>query len=104
MNSHILVGYTFKKTHKVILDGESYSAIKKAFHEMKTSDEFSKLEIWSRTNGFEKSKKLKVKSDKKLEPTVDEDTQEPETSDESEDFQIEETSSKTPRKRRGRTS
>ncbi len=104
MNSHILVGYTFKKTHKVILDGESYSAIKKAFHEMKASDEFSKLEIWSRTNGLEKSKKLKVKSDKRLEPVVDEDTQGPETSDESEDFQIEETSSKTPRKRRGRTS
>lgn len=59
MNSHILVGYGFDKTHRVVLDGAPYAQIKKAYNETKQSDEFSKLEIWSRANGLEKSKRLK---------------------------------------------
>lgn len=59
MNSHILVGYGFDKTHRVILDGAPYAQIKKVYNETKQSGEFSKLEIWSRANGLEKSKRLK---------------------------------------------
>ena len=59
MNSHILVGYGFDKTHRVVLDGVPYAQIKKAYNETKQSGEFSKLEIWSRANGLEKSKRLK---------------------------------------------
>lgn len=59
MNSHILVGYGFDKTHRVVLDGAPYAQIKKVYNETKQSVEFSKLEIWSRANGFEKSKRLK---------------------------------------------
>lgn len=59
MNSHILVGYGFDKTHRVVLDGAPYAQIKKAYNETKQSGEFSKLEIWSRANGLEKSKRLK---------------------------------------------
>lgn len=59
MNSHILVGYGFDKTHRVVLDGAPYAQIKKAYNETKQSGEFSKIEIWSRANGLEKSKRLK---------------------------------------------
>lgn len=59
MNSHILVGYGFDKTHRVVLDRAPYAQIKKAYNETKQSGEFSKLEIWSRANGLEKSKRLK---------------------------------------------
>ena len=59
MNSHILVGYGFDKTHRVVLDGTPYAQIKKVYNETKQSGEFSKLEIWSRANGLEKSKRLK---------------------------------------------
>ena len=59
MNSHILVGYGLDKTHRVVLDGAPYAQIKKAYNETKQSGEFSKLEIWSRANGLEKSKRLK---------------------------------------------
>ena len=59
MNSHILVGYGFGKTHRVVLDGAPYAQIKKVYNETKQSGEFSKLEIWSRANGLEKSKRLK---------------------------------------------
>ena len=59
MNSHILVGYGFDKTHRVVLDGAPYAQIKKSYNETKQSGEFSKLEIWSRANGLEKSKRLK---------------------------------------------
>ena len=58
MNSHILVGYGFDKTHRVVLDG-AYAQIKKVYNGTKQSGEFSKLEIWSRANGLEKSKRLK---------------------------------------------
>lgn len=59
MNSHILVGYGFDKTHRVVLDGAPYEQIKKVYNETKQSGEFSRLEIWSRANGLEKSKRLK---------------------------------------------
>ena len=59
MNSHILVGYGFDKTHRIVLDGAPYAQIKKVYNETKQSGEFSKLEIWSRANGLEKSKRLK---------------------------------------------
>ena len=59
MNSHILVGYGFDKTHRVVLDGAPYAQIKKIYNGTKQSGEFSKLEIWSRANGLEKSKRLK---------------------------------------------
>lgn len=59
MNSHILVGYGFDKTQRVVLDGAPYAQIKKVYNETKQSGEFSKLEIWSRANGLEKSKRLK---------------------------------------------
>ncbi len=59
MNSHILVGFGFDKTHRVVLDGAPYAQIKKVYNETKQSGEFSKLEIWSRANGLEKSKRLK---------------------------------------------
>lgn len=59
MNSHILVGYGFDKTHRVVLDGAPYAQIKKVYNETKQSGKFSKLEIWSRANGLEKSKRLK---------------------------------------------
>lgn len=58
MNSHILIGYTLDKTHRVILDGVPYAQIKKAYVQTKKSDKYSKLEIWSRANGLEKSKRL----------------------------------------------
>ena len=45
MNSHILVGYGFDKTHRVVLDGAPYAQIKKVYNETKQSGEFSKLEI-----------------------------------------------------------
>ncbi|MBO6102064.1 MAG: hypothetical protein J6P03_02285 [Opitutales bacterium] len=59
MNSHILIGYAFDKTHRVILDGAPYAQIKKAYIQTKVSDKYSKLEIWSRANGLEKSKRLR---------------------------------------------
>ena len=59
MNSQVLIGLTRDKKHKVVLDGASYAEIKKAFREIKTSEEFIKLEIWSRANGLEKSKRLR---------------------------------------------
>ena len=59
MNSHILVGYGFDKTHRVVLDAVPYAQIKKVYNGTKQSGEFSKLEIWSRANGLEKSKRLK---------------------------------------------
>ena len=69
MNSHILVGYTFDKKHKVVLDSVSYAEVKKTFHTIKESDEFTKLEIWSRSNGLEKSKHLK-KPTKKIQEKI----------------------------------
>ena len=59
MNSHILIGYAFDKTHKVILDGAPYAQVKKAYMQTKNSDKYSKIEIWSRANGLEKSKHLR---------------------------------------------
>ncbi len=113
MNSHLLVGYTFDKTHKVVLDGVSYSSVKKAFHEIKESDEFSKLEIWSRTNGLERSKKLNRKSASKIAetPKVEEpqdlETEEENVEETGDDFQIEETPVKPQpqqqKKKRGRS-
>lgn len=84
MNSHILVGYTFDKKHKVILESVSYAEVKKTFHAIKESDEFTKLEIWSRSNGLEKSKHLKksIKEHKEKIPDV-------EIAEEDEDFEIE---------------
>ena len=84
MNSHILVGYTFDKKHKVVLDSVSYAEVKKTFHAIKESDEFTKLEIWSRSNGLEKSKHLKKPTKKIQEKITD-----VEISEENEDFEIE---------------
>ena len=84
MNSHILVGYTFDKKHKVVLDSVSYAEVKKTFHGIKESDEFTKLEIWSRSNGLEKSKHLK-KPTKKIQEKISD----VEILDEEEDFEIE---------------
>lgn len=84
MNSHILVGYTFDKKHKVVLDSVSYAEVKKNFHTIKESDEFTKLEIWSRANGLEKSKHLK-KAIKKIQEKI----ADVEISEENEDFEIE---------------
>ena len=84
MNSHILVGYTFDKKHKVVLDSVSYAEVKKTFHAIKESDEFTKLEIWSRSNGLEKSKRLKKPTKKIQEKIAD-----VEISEENEDFKIE---------------
>ena len=62
MNRQILIGYNAKdNSHKVILGGVGYPLIKEKFNEIKFSDEFSKVEIWSRSNGLEKSKRLKSK-------------------------------------------
>ena len=82
MNSHILVGYGFDKTHRVVLDGAPYAQIKKAYNETKQSGEFSKLEIWSRANGLEKSKRLK-----RVAETVEEDSEEKNV--DTDDFKIE---------------
>ena len=84
MNSHILVGYTFDKKHKVVLDSVSYAEVKKTFHAIKESDEFTRLEIWSRSNGLEKSKHLKKPTKKIQEKITD-----VEFSEEDEDFEIE---------------
>lgn len=84
MNSHILVGYTFDKKHKVILDSVSYAEVKKTFHAIKESDEFTKLEIWSRSNGLEKSKHLKKSIKEHKEKIAD-----VEIAEEDEDFEIE---------------
>ena len=84
MNSHILVGYTFDKKHKVVLDSVSYAEVKKTFHTIKESDEFTKLEIWSRSNGLEKSKHLK-KTTKKIQEKI----ADVEIAEEDEDFEIE---------------
>lgn len=82
MNSHILVGYGFDKTHRVVLDGASYAQIKKVYNETKQSGEFSKLEIWSRANGLEKSKRLK-----RVAENVEEDSEEKNV--DTDDFKIE---------------
>lgn len=82
MNSHILVGYGFDKTHRVVLDGAPYAQIKKAYNETKQSGEFSKLEIWSRANGLEKSKRLK-----RVAENVEEDSAEKNV--DTDDFKIE---------------
>ena len=82
MNSHILVGYGFDKTHRVVLDGAPYAQIKKAYNETKQSGEFSKLEIWSRANGLEKSKRLK-----RVTENVEEDSEEKNV--DTDDFKIE---------------
>ena len=82
MNSHILVGYGFDKTHRVVLDGAPYAQIKKAYNETKQSGEFSKLEIWSRANGLEKSKRLK-----RVAENVEEDSEEKNV--DTDDFMIE---------------
>ena len=84
MNSHILVGYTFDKKHNVILDSVSYAEVKKTFHAIKESDEFTKLEIWSRSNGLEKSKHLKKSIKEHKEKIAD-----VEIAEEDEDFEIE---------------
>ena len=97
MNSQILIGVTRDKKHKVVLDGATYAEIKKAFLGMKTSDEFIKLEIWSRANGLEKSKRLRraaevPKSDTEV-SDVDieiESTTEEKPESDSEDFKVEE--------------
>ena len=75
MNSHILVGYVFDKTHRVVLDGAPYAQIKKAYNE-------TKLEIWSRANGLEKSKRLK-----RVAENVEEDSEEKNV--DTDDFKIE---------------
>lgn len=68
MNKQILIGYTHKgHIHKVILDGVDYPEIKAKYNETNESDEFSKIEIWSRANGLEKSKRLKPKLRKAIE-------------------------------------
>ena len=82
MNSHILVGYGFDKTHRVVLDGAPYAQIKKVYNETKQSGEFSKLEIWSRANGLEKSKRLK-----RVAENVEEDSEEKNV--DTDDFKIE---------------
>ena len=82
MNSHILVGYGFDKTHRVVLDGAPYAQIKKAYNETKQSGEFSKLEIWSRANGLEKSKRLK-----RVAENIEEDSSEKNV--DTDDFRIE---------------
>ena len=82
MNSHILVGYGFDKTHRVVLDGAPYAQIKKVYNETKQSGEFSKLEIWSRANGLEKSKRLK-----RVAENVEEDSTEKNV--DTDDFKIE---------------
>ena len=62
MNKHILVGIRVSgAVHKVILDGVDYCEIKKRYNEIQDNEEFSKVEIWSRANGLEKSKRLKPK-------------------------------------------
>lgn len=82
MNSHILVGYGFDKAHRVVLDGAPYAQIKKVYNETKQSGEFSKLEIWSRANGLEKSKRLK-----RVAENVEEDSAEKNV--DTDDFKIE---------------
>lgn len=97
MNSQILIGVTRDKKHKAVLDGATYAEIKKAFRETKTSDEFIKLEIWSRANGLEKSKRLRSTAEVSESDTevsdVDieiESTTEEKPESDSEDFKVEE--------------
>lgn len=102
MNSQILVGYSFDKTHKVILDGVPYAQVKKAYNETKVSDKFSKLEIWSRANGLEKSKHLRrpETSKKSKQPEdIEQDVEIPE----GEDFQIEEPVAEKPTTKKKKT-
>jgi hypothetical protein len=93
MNSHILVGYGFDKTHRVVLDGAPYAQIKKAYNETKQSGEFSKLEIWSRANGLEKSKRLK-----RVAENIEEDSAEKNV--DTDDFRIETPAEEQSKKKR----
>lgn len=97
MNSQILIGVTRDKKHKVVLDGATYAEIKKAFRETKTGEEFIKLEIWSRANGLEKSKRLRRAAEVSESDTevsdVDIETEtntEKKPESDSEDFKVEE--------------
>ena len=90
MNSHILIGYTLDKKYKVILDASPYSDVKKAFCETKESSEYSKIEIWSRSNGLHRSKRLKIISENNAPAT----TYVEENPSENEDFQVDETPQK----------
>ena len=112
MNSQILIGVTRDKKHKVVLDGATYAEIKKAFLGMKTSDEFIKLEIWSRANGLEKSKRLRRAAEVSESNTevsdVDieaEATMEEKPESDSEDFNVEEPVKTAPsKKKKGKSS
>lgn len=116
MNSQILIGVTRDKKNKVVLDGATYTEIKKAFLGMKTSEEFIKLEIWSRANGLEKSKRLRriaevSESDTEVsdvdieaESTHEEISEEKQESD-TEDFKVEEpVKPVSSKKKKGKTS
>ena len=112
MNSQILIGVTRDKKHKVVLDGATYAEIKKAFLGMKTSEEFIKLEIWSRANGLEKSKRLRRVAEVS-EPNTEvsdvdigtESTHEEKGESDSEDFKVEETVKPvSSKKKKGKTS
>ena len=92
MNSHILVGYGFDNTHRVV-DGAPYAQIKKAYNETKQSGEFSKLEIWSRANGLEKSKRLK-----RVAENIEEDSAEKNV--DTDDFRIETPAEEQSKKKR----
>lgn len=112
MNSQILIGVTRDKKHKVVLDGATYAEIKKAFLGMKTSEEFIKLEIWSRANGLEKSKRLRRTAEVSESDTevsdVDietESTTEEKPESDSEDFNVEEPVKTAPyKKKKGKSS
>jgi len=92
MNAHILIGVTPDKKHKAILDCADYAQVKKAFIAMKQSNEFSKVEIWSRANGLEKSKRLRQlngKSEKLSLTLTSAEFADVEIPEESEDFDVE---------------
>lgn len=92
MNAHMLIGVTPDKKHKAILDCADYAQVKKAFIAMKQSDEFSKVEIWSRANGLEKSKRLRQSSGRSEKPNFSSTSAEiadVEIPEESEDFGVE---------------
>jgi len=83
MNAHILIGFTSGRKYKVVLDCADYAQVKKTFIATKQSDEFSKLEIWSRANGLEKSKRLRGRNSESKKET---NSTEVEIAEESEDF------------------
>lgn len=92
MNAHILIGVTPDKKHKAILHCADYAQVKKAFIAMKQSNEFSKVEIWSRANGLEKSKRLRQsngKNEKSSSTPTSAEITDVEIPEESEDFGVE---------------